>query len=195
MSRTFFEKRKGSAAARRHAAHDTEAGTGHAREQAQRHAAHETEAGTGHAREQAQGTDAHETAARIRIYDDTDVCRVLGIRRRILVRARTPERRGIDWDVAGWHAGMTEAWIRAYNRNASIEGMKPVEESDGITTVRVARRVTNGDLAVAQRVKDGTIVTVRGIGNAWFLHIGDEMDCRMQGGSLAYAPELNREAY
>ena len=129
------------------------------------------------------------------IYDDTDVCRLLGLRRREIVKRRTKERRGIDWDVAGEHVGMTATWIRSWNRKADVRRLKPVVPGDGVVTVRVVGRVLNGDVVRGVRVADGTCVTVRGIRNAWYLHEGDELDCRMIGGGLAFDPVLNRESY
>ena len=129
-----------------------------------------------------------------RIYDDTDVCRTLGLRRRILVQHRTAASRGTDWGCVGEHAGMTEEWIRRWNRNADMEGMKPIEEGDGITTVKMVGHVTNSGVILAAKVSDGTRVMVRVL-DARYLHRGDEMDCRMQGGILTYAPEMNRERY
>ena len=129
------------------------------------------------------------------IFDDTDVCALLGLRRRELVKRRTEERRGIDWDVAGAQAGMTATWIRSWNRHADLRNIKPVEPGDGIVTVRVAGRVLNGDVVRGMRVADGTCVTVRGIRNAWYLRAGDELDCRLIGGGLAFDPALNREKY
>lgn len=136
------------------------------------------------------GVERHAT-----IFDDTDVCRILGLRRRELVRARASGERGTDWDVAGTHAGMTARWIRRWNANARIESLKPVDPGDGIVTVRIVGRVQNGDMARAVRVADGTVVTVRGIANAWYLHIGDEMDTMMIGGGLMFVQSLNTEAY
>ena len=45
------------------------------------------------------------------IYTDLSVCKVLGIRRRVLADARTAATRGRDWDAIGEEVGMTRAWI------------------------------------------------------------------------------------
>lgn len=140
--------------------------------------------------ENGDGVERHAT-----IFDDTEVCALLGLRKREIVKRRTEERRGVDWDCVGWHAGMTAAWIRSWNRTADVRRLKPVEPGDGIVTVRVVGRVVNGDVVRAVRVTDGTCVTVRGIRNAWYLHAGDEMDCRMIGGMLTFDHALNRERY
>ena len=143
------------------------------------------------------GEDGEEEKVRLMedaVYDDTDVCRVLGIRRRILVQHRTAASRGKDWECAGEHAGMKEGWIRRWNAKADIESMKPIEEGDGITTVKVAGHVPNRETVLAVKVSDGARVIAR-VPDAQLLHRGDEMDCRMQGGMLTYAPELNRERY
>lgn len=128
------------------------------------------------------------------IFDDTDVCRTLGIRKRVLVQHRVESKRGIDWDVCGTHAGMTEKWIRGWNAKADLKGMKPLQPGDGITTVRVVGHVQNIGVIVAARVCDGTRVMVRVL-DARYLHKGDEMDCQMSGGMLTYDQRLNRERY
>ncbi len=152
-----------------------------------------------HARSQTDRTETDTSGGGVErhatIFDDTDVCRILGLRRRELVKARASGERGTDWDVVGTHAGMTARWIRRWNANARIEGLKPVDPGDGIVTVRIVGRVQNGDMARAVRVADGTVVTVRGIANAWYLHIGDEMDTMMIGGGLMFVQALNTEAY
>ena len=129
------------------------------------------------------------------IFDDTDVCRELGLLRRVLVRERARGVRGVDWDCVDGHAGMTVGWIRRWNAKADTSRMKPVAQGDGIVTVRIVGRVTNADVVAAERVCDGTRVMVRGVGSAWYLHIGDEMDCRMIGGMLTFEQGLNRERY
>lgn len=150
------------------------------------------EAAAGHGTEKEAARDEERQSP---IYDDTDVCRALGLLRRAVVRARHAGRRGVDWDCADGHAGMTLGWIQGRNANVKMRSAKPIQPGDGVVTVRVTGRVTNGDLVQGQRVADGTRVMVRGIGNAWYLHVGDEIDCRMRGGMLVYAPELNRERY
>ena len=134
------------------------------------------------------------TAGETAIYDDTDVCRILGLRKRILVQARKASRRGVDWDVAGMHAGMTHRWIKGWNAKADIESLTPIKTGDGIVTVKVVGHVTNAGVIIAERVADGTRVMVR-VHDARYLHRNDEMDCRMEGGMLSYAQELNRERY
>ena len=176
MSRTFFRKRIDQARA---------AGT--CAERMEEHAP----SSKGMPKQEA----VNQRPAHATIFDDTDVCRALGLLKREVVKRRTAERRGMDWDVVDGHAGMTAAWIRGWNANADLRCLKPVQPGDGIVTVRVTGRVINGDLVQAERVADGTRVTVRGIRNAWYLHVGDEMDCRMQGGMLAFDTELNKERY
>lgn len=152
------------------------------------HQHRQTDSGT--FRDSGDGVERHAA-----IYDDTDVCRALGLLRRTVVRARQAGRRGVDWDCVDRHGGMTLGWIRQWNANVNLGGVKPIGPGDGIVTVQVTGRVMNGDVVQARRVADGTCVTVRGIRNAWYLHVGDEIDCRMQGGMLTFAPELNRERY
>ena len=135
-----------------------------------------------------------ETAGENALYDDTDVCQVLGLRKRVLVQHRATSKRGMDWGVCGDHAGMSAKWIRAWNSKADLKRMKPLQPGDGVTTVRVVGHVQNMGVIVAARVSDGTRVMVR-VMDARYLHRGDEMDCRTVGGMLSYAPELNRERY
>lgn len=48
------------------------------------------------------------------VYTDESVCRMLGIRRRILGEARTKESLGRDWGFVNEEAGMTRRWIEDY---------------------------------------------------------------------------------
>ena len=149
-----------------------------------------TQRPTGENSASGDGVERHAS----KIYDDTNVCQALGLRRRILVQKRTAASRGRDWGCVGEHAGMTEGWIRRWNAKADIGRMKPIELGDGITTVKVVGHVTNSGVILAAKVSDGTRVMVRVL-DARYLHRGDEMDCRTLGGLLTYAPELNRERY
>lgn len=152
----------------------------------------------------AEGEDAKKTrgertgreAAQIGdadIFDDTDVCRVLGIRRRVLVRARTEKARGEAWDAKGAHAGMTRKWIEARKQGAS-EGIRPIEGTDGVVTVRFVRRVANAKLAGVRLIASG-MERVAWVHDANAMNLGDEFDCRWIGKQLHYVDALNREAY
>jgi len=127
------------------------------------------------------------------IFDDTDVCRVLGIRRRVLVRARTEKARGEAWDAKGAHAGMTRKWIEARKQGAS-EGIRPIEGKDGVVTVRFVRRVANAKLAGVRLIASG-MERVAWVHDANAMNLGDEFDCRWIGKQLHYVDALNREAY
>ena len=127
------------------------------------------------------------------IFDDTDVCRVLGLRRRVLVRARTERARGEAWDAKGTHAGMTRKWIEE-RKHGATEGIKPIEGSDGIVTVRFVRRVANAKLAGVRLIASGR-ERVAWVHDANAMCLGEEFDCRWIGKQLHYIDALNREAY
>ena len=127
------------------------------------------------------------------IFDDTDVCRALGVRRRVLVRARTEKARGEAWDAKGAHAGMTRKWIEGRKKGAS-EGIRPIEGADGIVTVRFVRRVANAKLAGVRMIASG-MERVAWVHDANAMNLGDEFDCRWIGKQLHYVDALNREAY
>lgn len=135
---------------------------------------------------EAQGTDGD-------IFDDTDVCRVLGVRRRVLVRFRTERSRGEAWDANGTHAGMTRRWIEARKKGAT-EGLKPVERHDGIVTVRFVRRVANEKMAGVKLIASGK-ERIAWVHDANAMNLGEEFDCRWIGRQLHYVDALNREAY
>ena len=127
------------------------------------------------------------------IFDDTDVCRALGVRRRVLVRARTEKARGDAWEAKGAHAGMTRKWIEGKKKGAS-EGLRPIEGVDGIVTVRFVRRVANAKMAGVRMIASG-MERVAWVHDANAMNLGDEFDCRWIGKQLHYVDALNREAY
>ena len=55
------------------------------------------------------------------IYTDLSVCRVLGIRRRVLAEARTAATRGADWNAVGEEVGMTGRWVADFARELGVE--------------------------------------------------------------------------
>lgn len=127
-----------------------------------------------------------------RVFDDTDVCRLLGVRRRVLARARTQSTRGIDWDCVGQHAGMTESWIRA--RGGDPSGLAPIEPGDGIVTVCAWSRVANINVIVCIRMSSGDRALVL-VHDSRLIHIGDQFDCRNTGTKLYLDNALNPEVY
>ena len=131
---------------------------------------------------------------RLRIYDDTDTCRLLGLRKRIVVAARTEKNRGRDWGIEGEHAGMSEDWIMNKNPAAKIDSVQPILPGDGITTVRIIGRSTNGQIMIAQKVSDGERVMVR-VRDSSMHFVGDQMDTRRIGHMLQFMQELNPENY
>lgn len=130
----------------------------------------------------------------MRIYDDTDTCRLLGLRKRIVVAARTEKTRGQDWAIEGEHAGMSEDWILNKNPAAKIDSVQPILPGDGITTVRIIGRSTNGQIMIAQKVSDGERVMVR-VRDSSMHFVGDQMDTRRIGHMLQFMQELNPENY
>ncbi len=127
------------------------------------------------------------------IYDDTDTCKALGLRRRALVRARKEKSRGRDWDAIGCHAGMTKSWIEGQRKGAS-EGLKPIAKGDGIVTVKFVRRFANAKIAGVRQLANG-IERTAWVHDATRMNIGEEFDCRCIGKNLHYIDSLNTEAY
>ena len=136
--------------------------------------------------------EARETpSAPQRVYDDTDVCLLLGKRRRVLVAARTAASRGRDWDIVAGHAGMTESWIRSQQGDPS--SLKPIR-TVGVVTVEVVQRVPNLTKLVCSRL-DGLGQAVVDVADSRSFHLGDQFDVVVLGGRMLYSRELNREAY
>lgn len=134
------------------------------------------------------------TSREMRIFDDTDTCRMLGLRKRIVVAARTERNRNRDWAVVGEHAGMSEEWILKKNPSAKIETAKQIAAADGITTVRIIGRCTNDQVMIARKVSNGERVMVK-VRDSSMHFIGDQMDCRHIGGILQFMQNLNPENY
>ena len=128
------------------------------------------------------------------IYDDTDVCRVLGLRKRIVVAARTEKTRGQDWAVEGEHVGMTGDWILRKNPSVDLKNLQPIKNRDGIVTVRIIGRATNNQVLIGQKVCDGRKVMVR-VRDGRDHFRGDEMDTRLIGTMHQFIESLTPEKY
>ena len=136
------------------------------------------------------------------IYDDTDVCRVVGWRRRKLVEYRLPWTGGEEWDVVGMHVGMTGKWIRQikgvsedeWTEWAERNGLKRIERDDGIVTVEMKRRHPNRQMATVEPLASVEQVVCR-VRDSQRIEIGQVFDCRMEGGRLVMKESLNTEAW
>ena len=138
------------------------------------------------------------------IYDDTDVCRVLGWRKRKLGEYRElPWTRGEDWDVVGGHVGMTGRFMRectcqyeydAWQRLADKNGLKRIEPDDGIWTVKMVRRNPNLQMATVEVIATGEQKPCR-VRDARRIAIGEVFDCRMEDGRLVMSEGLNTEVW
>ena len=127
------------------------------------------------------------------IFDDTDVCQYLGTRRRTLWAERKKSMRGKDWDCRGSHAGMTRSWVaRRKGVSGSEVKLKPVEDGDGITTVKVIAKAPNMQVMLCEKMSTEEVVPVRTRDSRMF-HIGDQIDCVEEMGRLRYDANLNRE--
>ena len=136
------------------------------------------------------------------IYDDTDVCRVVGWRRRKLAEYRLPWKGGEEWDVVGMHVGMTGKWIRQIKGVSEAEwpewaernGLKRIERDDGIVTVEMKRRHPNRQMATVEPLASVEQVVCR-VRDSQRIEIGQVFDCRMEGGRLVMKESLNTEAW
>ena len=136
------------------------------------------------------------------IYDDTDVCRVVGWRRRKLAEYRLPRTGGEEWDVVGMHVGMTGKWIREIKGMSEDEwpewaernGLKRIERDDGIVTVEMKRRHPNRQMATVEPLASVEQVVCR-VRDSRRIEIGQVFDCRMEGGRLVMKESLNTEAW
>jgi len=71
-------------------------------------------------------------AGTLEIYTDESVCRVLGIRRRVLADARTAVSKGTNWDAFKEEVGMTRKWVYDY---ATSHGICPDFFNGGLEKV------------------------------------------------------------
>ena len=136
------------------------------------------------------------------IYDDTDVCRVLGWRKRKLMEYRTGWVFGAVCDRVGMHFGTTGKCLRQlkgvpeddWPRWAEENGLKRIERDDGIWTVKMVRRNPNMQMATVEVIATGEQKPCR-VRDARRIAIGEVFDCRMEGGRLVMAEGLNTEAW
>lgn len=136
------------------------------------------------------------------IYDDTDVCRVVGWRRKKLAESRLPWTRGEEWEIVGLHVGMTGKWLRQIKGVPEAEwpewaernGLKQIERDDGIVTVEMKRRHPNLQVATVEPLGSVEQVVCR-VRDSRRIEIGQVFDCRMEGGRLVMKESLNTEAW
>ena len=136
------------------------------------------------------------------IYDDTDVCRVVGWRRKKLAESRLPWTRGEEWEIVGLHVGMTGKWLRQIKGVSEDEwpewaernGLTRVERDDGIVTVEMKRRHPNRQMATVEPLASVEQVVCR-VRDSGRIEIGQVFDCRMEGGRLVMKESLNTEAW
>lgn len=136
------------------------------------------------------------------IYDDTDVCRVVGWRRKKLAESRLPWTRGEEWEIVGLHVGMTGKWLRQikgvpeaeWHQWAEKNGLKRIGREDGIVTVEMKRRHPNRQMATVEPQASVEHVVCR-VRDSHRLVIGQVFDCRMEGGRLVMKESLNPEAW
>ena len=136
------------------------------------------------------------------IYDDTDVCRVLGWRKRKLIEYRLGWLWGAVFDSVGMHIGTTGKCLRElkgvpeedWPRWAEENGLKRIERDDGIWTVRMERRNPNHQMATVDVIATGEQKPCR-VRDARRIAIGEVFDCRMEGGRLVMAEGLNTEVW
>ena len=136
------------------------------------------------------------------IYDDTDVCRVVGWRRKKLAESRLPWTRGEEWEIVGLHVGMTGKWLRQikgvpeaeWHQWAEKNGLKRIGREDGIVTVEMKRRHPNRQMATVEPLASVEQVVCR-VRDSQRIEIGQVFDCRMEGGRLVMKESLNTEAW
>lgn len=131
------------------------------------------------------------------IYDDTDVCRLLRIKRRALVNARKLKTKGSMWNIVGHHAGMTTAWIVSQNAFADIKSIHEwaIKPDDGVVTVEIVARTTNSSVIKCRRLSDDAIVSVWTGNTVVDLPNGSQFDAIEEGGRLKWSEALNGEIY
>ena len=136
------------------------------------------------------------------IYDDTDVCRVLGWRKMKLMEYRIGWVWGAVFDRVGMHIGTTGKCLRQlkgvpdedWPRWAEENGLKRIEPGDGIWTVRMVRRNPNLQMATVEVIATGEQKPCR-VRDARRIAIGEVFDCRIEGGRLVMAEGLNTEVW
>lgn len=132
------------------------------------------------------------------VYDDTDVCRLVGLRKRVLVRDRRPDTRGTLWDAAGDHCGMTREWMAERNPRAPkaiLDALEPLHKGDGVVTCQiVSNHLPNREAMLCAKVATGEKIVVRVRDSGEFC-IGDQIDVVQEGGRYVYSAKLNPEDY
>lgn len=143
------------------------------------------------------GDDESSTKAGI-YYSDVDVCRLLGIKRRIIAQARTMTSRGKNWGCVGEHAGMSRDWcayrlLELGKPVTDLGKIKPID-NDGIVSVKLLGTWPNVQRVTVEIVADGSkaIASVR---DSREMHLGDIFDCRRYSGNLCMDADINACVY
>ena len=134
------------------------------------------------------------------IYSDCDVCRIMGLRRRVLVAARTKKTRGIDWDVVGHQAGMTAAWITKTQPSiaAGLKAIKTVSPENNVWTLTVQSQTRNRQVLLV-RDTDGN-PDLAHVPDGTLFHPGDQFNAVPENAGiglrrLVWTSRVNPEKY
>lgn len=127
------------------------------------------------------------------VFPDADVCRLLGINRKTLMRIRRANKRGTTWDCVENHAGMKATWILETNPKAEIEKIAQwaIQPGDGIVSVEVVQHTRDINKLVCKRLSDNETVVVMVRDASDFLD-GEQFDAAELGGRYVWKEELNR---
>ena len=132
------------------------------------------------------------------IYGDISICRVLKIRRRVIAAARTKERRGLDWDCVGLHAGMTYEWIahKAAELHVAfdIDRLEPILEGDHVASCILMAVVPNNKRAIVDLVATGERRIVW-VNDSTTMRLKEIFDCINDHGVLSAHADLNACVY
>lgn len=132
------------------------------------------------------------------LYSDVTICQALRIRRRELVKARTKNNRGNEWDFVNDQVGMTREWIEKkaleIHHVPIFELLVPIPDDTQVVSVSFKAAVPNINRAVVEVLKTGE----RQI--AWVkdnreIYLNEVFDCSRSGSGLSWDRELNKTIY
>lgn len=132
------------------------------------------------------------------LYSDVTICQALRIRRRELVKARTKNNRGVDWDFIGKQVGMTREWIEKkaleIHQVPKFELLIPIPENTQAVSVSFKAAVPNINRAVVEVLKTGER-QVAWVKDNREIYLNEVFDCTNSGSGLSWDRELNNAVY
>lgn len=148
--------------------------------------------------ESVKNVTADQAEKKAPLYSDVTICQALRIRRRELVKDRTKNNRGNEWDFVNDQVGMTREWIEKkaleIHHVPNFELLVPIPENTQAVSVSFKAAVPNINRAVVEVLKTGER-QVAWVKDNREIYLNEVFDCTNSGSGLSWDRELNNAVY